>query len=113
MSRESGPYHRRMIPTLAIIPARGGSKGIPGKNIKPFMGRPLVAHSIAHAMSASSVTHTVVSTDDAAIARVARDCGAMVIDRPADLSGDAASSESALTHAIETLRAVQIGRAHV
>lgn len=94
-----------MIPTLAIIPARGGSKGIPGKNIKPFMGKPLVAHSIAHAMSASSVTHTVVSTDDAAIARVARDCGAMVIDRPADLSGDAASSESALTHAIEALRA--------
>jgi YrbI family 3-deoxy-D-manno-octulosonate 8-phosphate phosphatase len=93
-----------MVPTLAFIPARGGSKGIPGKNILPFVGKPLIAHSIKHAMDAKGVTHTVVSTDDEAIAQVARSCGARVVERPAELAGDTASTESAITHALATLR---------
>ena len=89
---------------LAIIPARGGSKGIPRKNVRPLLGRPLLAHSIEHARQAPSVTRVVVSTDDAEIAAVARRFGAEVVDRPAEISGDAASSESALLHVLDHLR---------
>jgi YrbI family 3-deoxy-D-manno-octulosonate 8-phosphate phosphatase len=89
---------------LAVIPARGGSKGIPRKNVRPLLGRPLLAHSIGHARSAPSVTRVVVSTDDAEIAAVARQFGAEVVERPAEISGDAASSESALLHALDYLR---------
>ncbi len=56
--------------TLAIIPARGGSKGIARKNVQPLAGKPLVAHTIEHAQKARSVNHVVVSTDDAEIAAV-------------------------------------------
>lgn len=88
---------------VAIIPARGGSKGIPGKNIYPLAGKPLIVHSIEQARSSALISLTVVSTDDDAIAEVSRQAGAMVIQRPMDLSGDTASSESALSHAINTL----------
>lgn len=88
----------------ALIPARGGSKGIPGKNIRPFAGRPLLAHSIDAAQSAPAVQRVFVSTDDADIASVAASCGAEVIWRPAEISGDTASSESALLHALDSLR---------
>lgn len=83
-----------------VIPARGGSKGIPGKNIKPFLGLPLVAHSIRAALGAQSVTDVVVSSDDPAILEVGRAYGAQALARPADISGDAATSESAVLHAI-------------
>ncbi|MEM6325525.1 MAG: acylneuraminate cytidylyltransferase [Bacteroidota bacterium] len=89
---------------LAIIPARGGSKGIPRKNVLPFAGRPLLAHSIRHASQSTSVTRVVVSTDDTEIAAVADAEGAEVVWRPEDISGDTASSESALLHALDTLR---------
>ncbi|MGO8676698.1 MAG: cytidylyltransferase domain-containing protein [Limisphaerales bacterium] len=89
---------------LVIIPARGGSKGIPRKNIKLLAGKPLVAHSILHARQTPSVTRTVVSTDDEEIAAVARHWGAEVVPRPADISGDNASSESALLHALDWLK---------
>ncbi len=85
---------------LAIIPARGGSKGIPQKNIQPLAGKPLVAHSILQARQTPSITRVVVSTDDAAIAGVAQAYGAGIVWRPPDLSGDAASSESALIHTL-------------
>jgi YrbI family 3-deoxy-D-manno-octulosonate 8-phosphate phosphatase len=75
---------------LAVIPARGGSKGIPRKNIRPFAGQPLIAYSIAAARSARSVTRTLVSTDDVEIAAVARGLGAEVpFLRPAELAQDA------------------------
>ncbi|HAM70151.1 MAG TPA: acylneuraminate cytidylyltransferase, partial [Verrucomicrobiales bacterium] len=90
--------------SLAIIPARGGSKGIPGKNIRPVAGKPLVAWSIEHARQAPSISRVVVSTDDDAIAEVSRAHGAEVIRRPAAISGDTASSESALVHALEHLK---------
>ena len=88
---------------LAIIPARGGSKGIPRKNIAPIGGRPLIAWTIEAARAAKLVDRVIVSTDDAQIAQVAREFGAEVIDRPAEISGDAASSESALLHVLEAL----------
>jgi len=92
-----------MRETLAIIPARGGSKGIPRKNVLPLAGIPLIAHMIRAAQTASRVTRVVVSTDDAEIAAVARAHGAEVIDRPSALSGDDAKSEDALLHVLDTL----------
>jgi len=78
-----------MTEVLAIIPARGGSKGIPRKNIRPFSGYPLIAWSIAAARQAGTVTRTLVSTDDEEIAAIARQFGAETpFLRPADLAGD-------------------------
>lgn len=88
---------------LAIIPARGGSKGVPRKNLRPFAGRALITHSIRHAIESASVTRTIVTTDDAEIARVSRKAGAEVIDRPAELATDAAPSEPSLLHVLESL----------
>lgn len=96
------PAGRREI--VALIPARGGSKGIPGKNLRTFAGRPLVAWTVAAAREAPSVTRVVVSTDDEEIAAAARQAGAGVVERPAELAGDEASSESALLHALDHLR---------
>lgn len=88
---------------LAVIPARGGSKGIPGKNIRMVGGKPLIAYAIEAARTAQRVSRVVVSTDDREIAAVARHYGAEVIDRPAYLSGDLAKSEDALVHALDEL----------
>lgn len=88
---------------LAIIPARGGSKGIPRKNVLPLAGKPLLAYNIEAARASRFVTRLVVSTDDAEIAEVARRYGAEVVRRPEAISGDAAGSESALLHALEHL----------
>lgn len=92
---------------LALIPARGGSKSLPRKNVLPLKGVPLIAHTICAARSASLVTRVVVSTDDAEIAAVARQFGADVVDRPAELATDDASSESALLHALEHLEVTE------
>lgn len=89
---------------VAIIPARGGSKGLPGKNIRALAGKPLIAHSIEHARSTARISRTIVSTDDDAIADVAVRFGAEVARRPAEISGDTASSESALLHVVDWLR---------
>ena len=89
---------------LAIIPARGGSKGIPRKNIRPLAGKPLIAYNIQQAKRSRFVNRLAVSTDDPEIAAVAQQYGAEVIWRPAEISGDTASSESALLHALEHLR---------
>lgn len=92
---------------IAIIPARGGSKGIPGKNIRPLAGQPLIAHSIAAALGAPAICRTIVSTDSEQIAAVARGHGAEVLARPAEISGDTASSESAFLHVLDHLRAAE------
>ena len=89
---------------LAVIPARGGSKGIPKKNLQPLAGKPLVAHSILQARQTPSITRVVVSTDDQEIAAVSHDYGAETVFRPAELSGDAATSESALIHTLHHLQ---------
>ena len=77
---------------VAVIPARGGSKGVPRKNLREVGGVPLVVRAIRSAQAAASVDRVVVSTDDAEIAAVAFAAGADVVDRPADLAGDTASS---------------------
>lgn len=92
---------------LAIIPARGGSKGIPRKNVQPVLGKPLLAHTVEHALNATYVTRTVVSTDDEGIAAVARAFGAGVVMRPPELATDTATSESALRHVLDGLRAAE------
>lgn len=87
----------------AIIPARGGSKGIPRKNIRPLAGKPLVAYSIASSLDASLIDRTIVSTDDEEIAHVARQYGAEVVMRPSELATDKAITELAMMHAVEQL----------
>ena len=91
--------------TVAIIPARGGSKSVPRKNVLPVAGKPLIAHTIIAALEAEAVDRVFVSTDDAEIASAAREYGAEVIDRPVELATDEASSESALLHALQVIEA--------
>ena len=88
---------------LALTPARGGSKGIPGKNLQTVNGVPLVCRCIRAAQISNGVGRVVVSTDDDAIASAAESEGAGVIQRPAAIAGDSASSESALLHALDIL----------
>ena len=85
---------------LAVIPARGGSKGIPGKNIKAFCGKPLIVHSIEAALNCSLISRTVVSTDDDSIAQVAKANGAQVINRPVELAVDTSLVIDAIRHAV-------------
>ncbi len=91
--------------TVAIIPARGGSKGIPDKNLQHVGGIPLLVRTIHALQLSSSVSTVYVSTDSESIARLASAYGAEVIMRPNDLSSDSASSELALLHAIEEINA--------
>ncbi len=87
---------------LAVIPARGGSKRIPRKNIRPFLGRPMIAYAIAAALQSGCFDQVVVSTDDEEIARVARDCGASVpFMRPASLADDHTGTSAVVKHAIQ------------
>jgi CMP-N,N'-diacetyllegionaminic acid synthase len=88
---------------IALIPARGGSKGLPGKNIAPLGDRPLIAWSIEAAKASRHVDDVAVTTDDPAIAAIARQWGATVVERPAELATDTAPIEGALFHAVDTL----------
>jgi len=88
---------------LTVIPARGGSKRIPRKNLLKLDGKPLISYSIAHAKRSKLVNRIVVSTDDEEIAYTSKLDGAEVVWRPRELSGDAASSESALIHVLDYL----------
>jgi CMP-N-acetylneuraminic acid synthetase len=92
------------LPSCAVvIPARGGSKGIPGKNLRLVNSRSLIVRAVEAARGAKSVGLVTVSTDDAAIAEAGRAAGAQIIDRPAEISGDRASSEAAVLHALEQM----------
>jgi len=86
---------------LVVIPARGGSKGVPGKNVAPVGGVPLVSRAVSAARAVPGLDAIAVSTNDDAIAAVAEAAGALLIWRPAELAGDGASSESALLHALD------------
>jgi CMP-N-acetylneuraminic acid synthetase len=91
----SSPY------VLAIIPARGGSKGLPRKNVRPIAGKPLIAYSVEAARSTPLVSRVIVSTDDDEIAEIARQHGADVpFRRPAELATDMAPTEPVLMHAL-------------
>ncbi len=84
----------------AVILARAGSKGLPGKNAMLLAGRPMVAHTIAHARHASLITRVLVSTDCPCVRRAAEDEGVEVIDRPSELAGDTATVDAAARHAL-------------
>src|SRR5690606_7066529 len=91
---------------LAIIPARGGSKRIPRKNIKPFCGKPMIAWSIETALQSGCFDRVIVSTDDAEIAEVARQWGAEVtFMRPAELADDYTGTTPVIRHSIEWFNA--------
>ncbi|NJC95859.1 MAG: acylneuraminate cytidylyltransferase [Anaerolineales bacterium] len=97
-----------MTEILALIPARGGSKGIPRKNIKPFAGYPLIAWSIAAGLQAKSVSRVIVSTDDEEIAAVAREFGAEVpFLRPAELAQDRTTDLPVFEHALKWLEDIE------
>ncbi|NBM15241.1 N-acylneuraminate cytidylyltransferase [Streptomyces sp. GC420] len=102
-----------MARVLAVIPARGGSKGVPAKNLAPVGGVPLVARAVRECLAARLVTDVVVSTDDAGIAAVARGAGAEVVLRPAAIAGDTASSEAAVLHAMDAHEATSGAAADV
>ncbi|GAA4772158.1 MULTISPECIES: cytidylyltransferase domain-containing protein [Flavobacterium] len=91
--------------TIAIIPARGGSKRLPGKNIKLLGDLPLLVHSIRYAQQHEFIDAVYVSTDDAAIKNVTLTYGAKVVDRPENLSGDFEPTVSALKHVLEVVGA--------
>ncbi|MEJ8476995.1 acylneuraminate cytidylyltransferase [Roseibium algae] len=94
---------------IAVIPARGGSVGLPGKNIRPLQGVPLVARAITAALQAKCLTGVYVTSNDKDILRISEVAGAVGIRRPENLSNSSASSESALLHALDWV--VQQGRA--
>jgi len=93
---------KRLDTVLAVIPARGGSKGLPGKNLKPFAGLPLIAHTVLFAKMCPGITHSIVSTDSAEIAEVARQFGGDApFLRPRELAQDDSPLWVVLQHALE------------
>lgn len=95
-----------MMSTICIIPARGGSKGIPQKNIKSFCGKPLIYWSIKQAMSLKYID-VYVSTEDNKIAEIGTQCGATIINRPQELAEDNTPLEPVLLHAINKIKNVE------
>jgi len=89
---------------VAIILARGGSKGIPKKNLINFCGKPLVAWSIEHTKNTKLISSTWVSSDDDKILQVAKKYGANIIKRPKFLSKDSSSAELGYLHAIKEIK---------
>ena len=95
----------KKVEFLGVIPARGGSKGIPRKNIKMIAGKPLMAWTIEAARRSKLLDHFVVSTEDPEIARIARRYGAEVIDRPKKLATNTATTLSVLQHVLTKIDA--------
>ncbi|WP_062207252.1 acylneuraminate cytidylyltransferase [Streptomyces sp. NBRC 109706] len=89
-----------MSTVLAVIPARGGSKGVPGKNLAPVGDAPLITRAVRECRAARLLTSVVVSTDDPGIAAAAHAAGAEVVERPQEISSDTATSEAAVLHAM-------------
>ena len=88
---------------LGLIPARGGSKGVPHKNRRLVAGRPLIHYTISAALASARLTQIVVSTDDPEIGRMAHDLGVMVVERPAEIAGDASPVIDAVRHVVDHL----------
>jgi N-acylneuraminate cytidylyltransferase len=106
MSEAMGSIFLNSAVTIATICARGGSKGLPGKNIRDFHGKPLIVHSIEQALACPQIDAVYVSTDDSAIADIARSAGALVpFMRPADLSQDTTPKLPVLAHLLAFLTA--------
>ena len=94
-----------LVTILGVIPARGGSKGVPRKNLKPIAGKPLIVWTIEAAAKSKLMTRCVVSTEDDEIAQVAAHHGASVLRRPAELATDDADTLVVLQHALEHIAA--------
>lgn len=88
---------------VTIIPARGGSKRFPGKNVYILDGKPLICHSIEYSLSCSLISGTYVSTDSDEIMKISRAAGAKIIERPAELADDHATTASAMKHAVKCI----------
>lgn len=95
---------RNNFKIISIIPARGGSKGFIGKNIKPLNGKPLICHTIEESLKSQYLDAIFVSTDDIAIAEVSKNCGANVIERPDELATDNSPTIDAIYHAIDIIK---------
>ena len=89
---------------ISIIPARGGSKSIHKKNLVDFLGVPLIHKTIQQSLNSTNIKRTIVSTDDKEIGDVTKNFGAEVIKRPEEISGDSATTESAIIHALDILK---------
>lgn len=89
---------------FAFIPARGGSKGIAGKNIKPLSGKPLICHTIKAALKSRYLEKVFVSTDDPIIGKISKKCDVNIIDRPAELAKDESLTIDAIYHAINFIK---------
>ena len=96
------------MPTLAVIPARAGSRGLPGKHLRRIGGEPMLLHTVHAALAARRIDAVVVSTNDSAVARLARRAGVQVIDRPAEIAGDDAPTVAAVQHAVQYAAAGRI-----
>lgn len=92
---------------LAVIPARGGSKSVLRKNIRPLAGRPLLLHTLEQVAKVDELDVCVVSTDDTEIASFARNAGTRTIQRPAELATDSSPTELTLLHALDMLEGVE------
>lgn len=90
-----------MTKVLGITLARGGSKGVPRKNIRPIAGKPLIAYTVEEALKCTLITEYLVSSDDSEILALAFQCGAQVIERPAELAQDDTPHLPALVHALD------------
>jgi len=89
---------------LAIIPARGGSKGVPRKNLKLLGNKPLIAHTIETALKCEAITHLITTSDDDEILQLAESYGSMIIKRPPELAMDETKMPPVVTHVIESMR---------
>ena len=89
---------------IAVIPARGGSKGLPRKNIRLLAGKPLIAYSIEAALKSKYIDRVIVSSEDEEIAEISRRHGAEVVERPMELATDTAPTEPALEHVVKWLK---------
>lgn len=102
------------VSVLAIVPARGGSKGVPRKNVRTLGGEPLIGHTLRVAKASRYVTRVVVSTDDAEVAAVAREYGVEVpFERPADLATDVASQMDVVLHSLREVEGLGWGAPEV
>lgn len=98
---EEGPNTSQV---LAVIMARAGSRGLPGKAILPLLGRPVIDYTFEHVRQSSRITQTVVSSDDPQILNLGREAGLDVIERPAELATDTSATDPVLRHAVRTLQ---------
>jgi len=103
LDRGHGLREEKELSTVAIIPARAGSKGIPGKNLVPVCGQPLLYWSVRQALAAKEIDSVWVSSDGEEILEAAKRAGARTVRRPAALASDTATSESAWLHALDEI----------